>query len=309
MLINEMERFVYERLPIAVFFQTPTIAELAAYLRENQDNPTWSSLVPLQPEGIKRPLFVMHGMGGDVFAYLHLARQLAPDRPVYGLQAIGLDGLHTNHDSIETMAKHYADQIRALYPTGPYLLLGYSLGGWITYAVADQLLKKGGHVALLVIMDTEAEAKISFGLRLQQHLSLHLEQAFYKGKGLKNLFGYGFQLSGRKIQKLISRITRHSIVPAEHNGAFSRKEPFHGMSIDYFEAICRGYAPSKSELQIELLIPSERKEWQINFWRHYAKRGVTIHHIFERHDDFIDPDKAPILAEILQRLLAQTDGP
>ena len=296
-LTNEIEKLAYQRLPIAVFFQAPTVAELSAYLKKNKDDPAWSSLVPLQPDGKKTPLFVMHGMGGNVFAYLDFARQLAPDRPVYGLQAIGLDGTHDNHDSIEAMAAYYADQIRALHPSGPYYLLGYSLGGWIAYAVADQLLKKGGRISLFVVLDTEAEAKVALGIRLHMHKSLHLEQARKGGAGLLPVVVYGLKLVGRRLQKCLGGQPEPSLPLIE--------TPLSG---DYFEAVCHRYEPPRLPLFVHLVVQSERKPWQIEFWHHYALGGVMITRMFEKHPDFIDPGKASELADFLRPLLEETDG-
>jgi thioesterase domain-containing protein len=51
------------------------------------------------------------------------------------------------------MARDYADQIRMTQPEGPYHLLGWSLGGNIAFAVAEELERRGQQVGLLVVMD------------------------------------------------------------------------------------------------------------------------------------------------------------
>jgi amino acid adenylation domain-containing protein len=304
MLTTEIEKLAYERLPIAVFFQAPTVAELAAYLKKNRDDPAWSSLVPLQPAGDKTPLFIMHGMGGDVFAYLDFARHLAPDRAVYGLQAVGLDGIHPGHDSLEKMADYYADQIRAIHPRGPYYLLGYSLGGWIAYAVADQLIKKGGRIALLLLLDTEAEAKVGLGVRFRQHLALHLEQAFQQRKGILPLCDYGWRLVCRQLHRRLFPQEETPCRPiVAHEGNAQRKA-----SPDLIEQACGRYEPPPLQVQMELFIPSERKPWQIDFWRYYALQGVRIHYLFEWHQDYIDPANAATLARVLRPLLTEADS-
>ena len=307
MLAAEIEKLAYGRLPIAVFFQAPTVAELAAYLKKNREDPAWSSLVRLQPSGSKGPLFVMHGMGGDVFAYIDFARHLAPDRPVYGLQAVGLDGTRPAHDSLEEMADYYADQIRALHPTGPYYLLGYSLGGWIAYAVAEALIKKGGRIALLLLLDTEAEAKIALRARLRQDLALHLEQAFRQKRGLLPLCDYGLRLVRKHLQRLLFPQSPQSETPcspiAAQEGSDQHKAP-----PDSFERACGRYTPPSLEVRMELFIPSERKPWQIDFWHDYARQGVRIHHLFEWHHDYIEAANAATLAASLQPLLTEADS-
>jgi thioesterase domain-containing protein len=51
------------------------------------------------------------------------------------------------------MAREYADQIRLIQPTGPYHLLGWSLGGNVAFAIAVELERRGEEVGLLAILD------------------------------------------------------------------------------------------------------------------------------------------------------------
>ena len=101
-----------------------------------------------------RPLFCIHGLGGHVAAFLPLAQKLAGGRPVYGLQAQGLDPGQEPHDRIEAMAASYVKEIRDVQPQGPYLLSGWSMGGLIALEAARQLLAAGQEVALVAMLDT-----------------------------------------------------------------------------------------------------------------------------------------------------------
>jgi thioesterase domain-containing protein len=93
-------------------------------------------------------------MGGNVLNYLQLARGLGKDQPVYGLQALGLDGITRPLRSIEEMASLYRSEIRRQFPQGPYFLCGGSMGGTIAYEVAQQLIADGAEVGLLGLFDT-----------------------------------------------------------------------------------------------------------------------------------------------------------
>ena len=126
-LTAEVEKLLGRRVPIATLFQAPTIAALARKLEDENWAPPRTSLVPLQPLGTEPPLFCIHGMFGDAYCFLHLARELAPDRPVYGLQAVGLDGRRPRHTTVEEMAAHYVREIRSVQPEGHYHLAGISL--------------------------------------------------------------------------------------------------------------------------------------------------------------------------------------
>src|ERR1019366_5081506 len=59
---------------------------------------------------------------------------------------------------MEEMARDYADQIRITQPSGPYHLLGWSLGGNIAFAIAEELERRGEQIGLLVILDASLES-------------------------------------------------------------------------------------------------------------------------------------------------------
>lgn len=154
-LMAEVETACGRKLPLAWLFQDATIERLAAVLRAPDEAPASATLVPIRPlgEGLKRPLFCVHPAGGTVFCYRELARRLDPLRPVYGLQARGIDGLLSPHTRIEDMAGEYVAAMRSVQPQGPYLLAGWSLGGILAFEMARQLADAGFETALLAVID------------------------------------------------------------------------------------------------------------------------------------------------------------
>src|SRR5687767_8153710 len=101
-------------------------------------------LITLQPEGVRRPLFLVHPLAGLVFPYYELALRLGADQPVYGLQSIGIAGEASPLIQIEAMAEHYLAAIHQVQPEGPYQLAGWSFGGTLALEMAHQLQKKIG---------------------------------------------------------------------------------------------------------------------------------------------------------------------
>jgi amino acid adenylation domain-containing protein len=150
----EIEKVCKKRLPLASFLQAPTVAELAAVLRDERSLPSWKSLVPIRPGGSRPPLFLMHSHGGNVLEYYPLANLLPEDQPVFGLQARGLDGQIVFGQSIEQIASAYLEEIRMLQPRGPYYLGGFCFGGTVAYEAAQQLLASGEEVALVAMIQT-----------------------------------------------------------------------------------------------------------------------------------------------------------
>jgi aspartate racemase len=153
-LFAEIEKQFGQHLPMTTLFQAPTIAGLTEVLQQEGYQPSWSSLIAIQPGGSKPPFYCVHEFDGNAFYYNDLASFLGPDQPFYGLQAQGLDGKTSPHRSIEEMAVYYIKEVQQFQPHGPYFLGGSSLGGLVAYEMARQLLEQGEQIGLVVLFDT-----------------------------------------------------------------------------------------------------------------------------------------------------------
>ena len=159
--------------PISVLFEAPTIESCAAMI-EDRIGPQVSSesaeiiqaptaperrythLVPMHGalQSEKTPFFLVAGMYGNVLNLRHLGHLIGSDRPFYGLQARGLFGDVSPHDSIVKAARDYIAEMRQVQPTGPYMVGGFSGGGITAYEIAHQLKAMGEEVSLVVMLDT-----------------------------------------------------------------------------------------------------------------------------------------------------------
>jgi len=143
-------------VPLAALFQEPTVRHLAKMLRDPEAAEAASSLIPLETTGAGAPLYCIHPAGGTVFCYQALASQFAGERPVVGIQAVGVDGMRPPHETMDDMASHYARLIQRQQPAGPYHVCGWSLGGNIAYAVAAHLRAAGAEVGMVGLFDAGA---------------------------------------------------------------------------------------------------------------------------------------------------------
>jgi amino acid adenylation domain-containing protein len=164
-----------KHLPLATLFLSPTIEQLANCLRDSDTSKTWSSLVAIQPEGSRPPLFCVHAAGANVLIYRPLSRHLGNDQPVYALQAQGLDGRARPLTRVEDMAALYIKEMRAVQPEGPYFLLGASFGGLVVYEMAQQLIEQNQQVALLAMLNTNCPV-YSFAKRIRCHVGHLIEK-------------------------------------------------------------------------------------------------------------------------------------
>ncbi len=179
-LYGRIEQEFGVRLPLPTLFQAPTLESLGEVVsRAVSPDAPLSTLVPLRASGTKPPLFCVHPDHGLVLFYSALANRLPPDQPVYGLQSVGIDGDEPPLASLEDMAARYIQDIRRLYPHGPYHLGGYSLGGVLAAEMARQLHADGEGVGLLALFDAYAPVAYQQNLidkprllRLAGHLQL-----------------------------------------------------------------------------------------------------------------------------------------
>ncbi|WP_141660502.1 non-ribosomal peptide synthetase, partial [Burkholderia singularis] len=134
-----------------------TLAEQARIIETNadrEDDKRVGALVSLSTQSDAPPLFFAPGAGGHV-PYLHaLAGELAGAYSVWGMHLPGPDETGDDETRIEAMASTLVADIRLVQPYGPYRLGGHSLGGWVAFEIARQLVQQGEPVTLLVVVDT-----------------------------------------------------------------------------------------------------------------------------------------------------------
>ncbi|MFT8245740.1 amino acid adenylation domain-containing protein [Roseomonas sp. BN140053] len=142
---------------LGALFEHPTVARLAALLDAGALPPADNGLRPLIRLGAgeegRPPLFAVHPAGGISWCYGHLARALAPERDVLGLQAPSLDAAVPPPASLEALAADYADRVLAAKLPGPIHLAGWSVGGIIAQAMAVRLRELGQAVGTVALLD------------------------------------------------------------------------------------------------------------------------------------------------------------
>jgi acyl transferase domain-containing protein len=153
-LFSQINQEFGRNLPLATLFEAPTVEQLADILRDEEWTASWSPLVEMQSGSGWPPFFFPHAAGGNILIYRDLARHLGSDRPVYGLQAQGLDGEQPFLHTIEEMAARYVREVQTVQSEGPYLLGGYCMGGTVALEMAKQLYAGGHQVGVLAFFET-----------------------------------------------------------------------------------------------------------------------------------------------------------
>jgi amino acid adenylation domain-containing protein len=182
-LISRIRAVLGAEIPPRVVFQAPTVAELAAHLASTNGSAEradpFAPVLTIKESGDREPLWWIHPGSGICWPYLGLAGLLPADRPAYGVQAKGFDGVTPLPGSIEALVADYVDEVMAVQPAGPYHLMGLSTGGTLAHAMAAELQRRGHEVALLALLDSVpssylAEHAPPTGTEIRDYYAEHL---------------------------------------------------------------------------------------------------------------------------------------
>ncbi len=280
-----------KNLPLAVFFQNPTVEKLAEVVHEDSPVDLWNPLVSIQSQGGEPPIFFVPGAGGNVFYLNDIARHLGHGRPFYGLQPPGLDGQTIPLASVEELAAHFVEAIQAAHPNGPYYLAGHSHGGKVAFELAQQLQRKGHVVGLLAIVDTDAPTK-------------HWDEV----QAMKNV---------DQMEAMLDEAARLGMLPPS---ADDRQVQIRGMLQVYKSNMMSGYECPPDQAvptRIVLFRPAESRPQDGNGqelsdpclgWSHYADGPVELLETPGNHITMMGEPHVQYLAERLRALLDNADN-
>ncbi len=134
-------------ISLSDFFEAPTVAGMASRIRGRVDVKKTEdrSAVEIRSGTTSPVMFIVHSSSGGITEFTELAGHFADDQRVYGLQSRGMrDG--TPLETIEEMAAAYVSEVIGVQPAGPYLLAGWSMGGYVVVEMARLLQKMGREV-------------------------------------------------------------------------------------------------------------------------------------------------------------------
>ncbi|RRV24030.1 non-ribosomal peptide synthetase [Pseudomonas sp. p99-361] len=155
-LVVLVEKLYGINVPLSAFVSAPTMEKLAQLIERDGGQLKFDPLVPLRRTGQRTPLFLVHPMGGNILSYLRMLPHLPQDQPLYALQASGVDLGSQPIASVEAQAAFYIEALRKVQPHGPYLIGGWSYGGFVAFEIANQLIAAGERVDNVLVLDTMA---------------------------------------------------------------------------------------------------------------------------------------------------------
>ncbi|KAJ4361270.1 hypothetical protein N0V95_002039 [Ascochyta clinopodiicola] len=105
------------------------------------------------PASASQIIFLLPDGSGSAMAYAGIPR-VEPSTCVVGLNSPFLGAAENYHCAIEETASKWVPEIRARQPHGPYILGGWSAGGYYSFEVAKQLMALGEAVTRLILLDS-----------------------------------------------------------------------------------------------------------------------------------------------------------
>jgi thioesterase domain-containing protein len=276
-----------------------TIAKLTDHIFFEQTRIDRSTVVPLRNlHGSRPPLFIVHGVGGNVLGFYALARRLDEEQPVYGIQAQALLPDREAVLGLEQMAAQYVADMLAACPTGPYHLLGFSFGGLVAYEIAQQLHAQGAEVGLLAMLDTR-QPDLMRGVPVKGHF---LQQAHYR---FRLLYLRTYRRNGRMRylwRRFRERIQRVRYMYAASKGQGKVASSVRNVrEINYVAGVSYSVLPYTGRVTLfrAEADPLERPIPADLSWGQFAADGVAIKCLPGDHGQIlIDPGLSVLAAEL-----------
>ena len=155
-LLLRAEQETGVHVPASSFFREPNLPGLRRLLRAERSDPAFDPLLAFQPSGSGAPMYMLHGIDGDVAVYYPVVRGVGRDRPILGVRSAALLRQEELGSSVAHVAEEAAAAIRTHRPHGPWILVGYSWAGYLAYETAVQLYVQTGIVPVVIMLDSVA---------------------------------------------------------------------------------------------------------------------------------------------------------
>jgi amino acid adenylation domain-containing protein len=304
-LLALVERRFGRTLPLAALFEAPTLRALAAALRDEAPaTTTRSCVVPVQPQGRRAPLFFVSGWGGALLTFASLARELGPDQPLYVLDTAAFDAQEIRDATLPEIAARMVADLRAVCPSGPYRLCGFSLGGKFVHEIARQLIAAGEEVPLLALMDADAPG-YPRRRALPARLALHLRELVRLGPVgawhhlRERLAWYAAQRRGERERLFDDEVGDSAVARAMQASADAMLEVWHAFEPGRHAGRMLVIRAARRPLR-----PSVVDDDPALGWGRLVDGGLDLRVLDCAHRQMLDAAQAPALARILEDFLA-----
>lgn len=307
-MFARMEKQLGKVIPPVSLLDHSSIQALANLIEgDTKKEEKWSPLIAIQPKGTRPPFFAIHGVGGNIFTYRDLTKQLGEDQPVYGLQALGLDGKTKSPDTMEELATWYIQEIQKVQPQGPYLLGGISFGGLLAFEISKQLVAKRYDVPILALFDTLSNPsqssilaqRVPWRYRIVERLDLHIG----------HLLMVGYRKKFRYLIDKVKEAVRVRLRPETKTLYHNIKNANEVFIVN--NQIAKSYELTPYDGKITLFLAEKNymrfyQDLRLA-WHQYANKGLEIHIVPGDHGSMMKDPHVEVLAKKLAACIDRID--
>ena len=160
-LISRINKVFDLSVTVAWSFKHVTIAEQAASIEEDESSlKEYQPIIKIKELDGDLPLFLVHPGTAGAEIYLDIGKVFGNKNTllgsIYGIEYYNLNHLDNPIDDLKLIAKKYIEYMKVIQPKGPYFIGGWSLGGGISYEMAQQLKAEGESVLSVYLIDSRA---------------------------------------------------------------------------------------------------------------------------------------------------------
>lgn len=310
-MLARVEAVFGQRLPLVSLFRATTVREFAVLLGGAAQAPRDFEVVPVNPHGDRTPIFAINNTG----LFYRLSRHLGVDQPFIAVSAYDPAAPEAvQPQTFEDITSRYVEIIRRVQPHGPYVLLGLCVAGNIAFEAAQQLVRLGEQVPLVVLIDawspayftgmTRREARVAeFSFRVQS----------FAGELGKLVRGRLSPLDFLGQRGIFKRLRKRLLRAAQRTGRLRSVEldPYNTWFQGHLEAASCAYQPQPFNGRVLVFHnpaqPSGRFLDPTFGWGKLAQRGIAVHAIPGDHLSIFDEAGAGIMAAHLDQALDGTN--
>ncbi len=341
-VINELNRTLEIPLNVLRLYQNPTVERLAAAIATPSPaggagaGGVRSTLIPLQPPtdgDVQAPIYFIYA-GPEEFRVAQALRDAGIMRAMYAIEApwsMAWRRAVENNDiagfpTMEELSAPFAAQLIAHVGNGPCVLAGYSFAGLIGFEAAHQLIRQGGTVERMLLLDSVARYPTprqqwlhNWRLDWEETPSILAlnrlpEVAVARTRSLWRLSRWTLQNSQRKMMSMIRTPQTNPVPPVMDPGVLTSLRDEQGGAL-HWGLVERLYAKARYCYSLRPLDcrgalftarnqgATPRRPWdETQGWRGQFNGGLRIVPVPGTHHSVIQP---PELGELCTRVNAE----
>jgi iron transport multicopper oxidase len=118
-----------------------------------KNSPGMSFILQGNPKTSSKSIFIFPDGSGSATSYAKLP-EISPNVCIIGLNSPYLNAGRDISFSIEDITESWLAELRSRQPRGPYILAGWSAGGYYAFEATKRLLQEGEEVEKLILIDS-----------------------------------------------------------------------------------------------------------------------------------------------------------